>query len=109
MASGFIQNEPRKGQSGACGCHHLHGLLARRRLFESVGLFDTELDIANDIEWFARVKDRGTRIVVFDAVVIHKRVHSRNLSCSTAQRPVINREMIRTRRESIHRQRTSTS
>jgi hypothetical protein len=40
-------------------------------------------------------------------VVIHKRVHARNLSYSAARTPVINQEMIHALRQSIHRQRDS--
>lgn len=82
-------------------------LLAQRSLFDDIGDFDTAMEIANDIEWFARLKDRRVPIVVVPDVVIHKRVHARNLSYATARTPIINQEMIRALRESIHRQRTS--
>jgi glycosyltransferase involved in cell wall biosynthesis len=80
-------------------------LLARRRLFDQVGLFNVDLDIANDIDWFARLKDQRVSIAIVDDVVIYKRVHAQNLSYSAARTPVINRELIRTLRDSIHRQR----
>lgn len=80
-------------------------LLARRALFDTVGLFNVELNIANDIDWFARLKDQRTPIAIVDEVVIYKRVHGQNLSYSAAKTPTINREMIQTLRESIRRQR----
>jgi glycosyltransferase involved in cell wall biosynthesis len=80
-------------------------LLAWRALFDEVGYFDTAMEIANDIEWFARLKDRRTPVAIVPDVVIHKRVHSRNLSYSAARTPVVNREMIQALRQSIHRQR----
>jgi glycosyltransferase involved in cell wall biosynthesis len=80
-------------------------LLARRRLFDRVGLFDPDWVIANDIDWFARLKDHGTRLVVLPQVLLEKRVHDGNVSYVSARTSLINTEMIRALRRSIHRQR----
>jgi glycosyltransferase involved in cell wall biosynthesis len=84
-------------------------LLARRSVFDEVGWFDASFEIANDIDWFARLKDRGVSVAIVEDVVIYKRVHARNLSYSATRSPTINREMIRSLRDSIHRQRPTTS
>jgi glycosyltransferase involved in cell wall biosynthesis len=76
-------------------------LLARRSVFETVGDFDTGFAIASDIEWFARVKDAGLAHAVVPEVVIHKRVHDRNLSHFQAQD--LNRQIVRLLRESVAR------
>jgi glycosyltransferase involved in cell wall biosynthesis len=85
---------------------HMPGaLLARRRLFDMVGLFDPAWAIASDIDWFAKIKDHGCEIAVVPEVVIEKRVHDRNLSYVTAKTPVVNREILKLLHESIKRQR----
>lgn len=80
-------------------------LLADRTLFDDVGLFDPTWTIANDIDWFAQLKDRGDRMAIVPEVLLHKRVHDQNVSYLTARSPIINAEMIRVLRQSIHRQR----
>ena len=80
-------------------------MLVRRALFDDVGYFDPAWTIANDIDWFAELKDRQTRIAILPDVLIHKRVHADNLSYLASRSPVINAEMIRVLRRSIHRQR----
>jgi glycosyltransferase involved in cell wall biosynthesis len=86
---------------------HMPGaLLARRTLFDVIGPFDTNWAIASDIDWFAKVKDAGCRIEVVPHVVIRKRVHDNNLSYVTATTPVMNQEILKLLRQSIHRQRT---
>ena len=89
---------------------HMPGaLLARRALFDRIGLFDTNWAIASDIDWFAKVKDAGCRIEVVPDVVIRKRVHDSNLSYVTATTPVMNQEILRLLRQSVHRQRTKSA
>jgi glycosyltransferase involved in cell wall biosynthesis len=85
---------------------HMPGaLLVRRTLFDRVGRFDTHWNIASDIDWFARLKDAGERVLVVPHVVIRKRVHDRNLSYVTATTPVMGQEIVSLLRQSIHRQR----
>jgi GT2 family glycosyltransferase len=55
-------------------------LVARRRAFERVGVFDTSYHVAEDVDWFARAKDAGLVIEVVGEVLLHKRVHARNAS-----------------------------
>jgi glycosyltransferase involved in cell wall biosynthesis len=79
-------------------------LLARRSVFDAVGLFDTSYDIAIDVDWFARVKDAGIQLGVVQAVVIEKRVHDTNLSLSDVRHN--NQELLRVLRDSVARQRS---
>ncbi len=58
-------------------------LLARRRVFDRVGLFDTEIRAAEDMDWFARAADMGVAIALIDKVLLHKRIHDRNTSVQT--------------------------
>ena len=78
-------------------------LLARRSVFARIGVFDTRWDYSADVDWFARVKDAGLRTEVVPEVLMHRRVHDRNLS--TLGGTVVNRELIELLRESVERQR----
>jgi glycosyltransferase involved in cell wall biosynthesis len=60
-------------------------LLARRRVFERVGLFDTEIRAAEDMDWFARAVDLGVSIAIIDKVLLYKRIHDRNVSVNTTE------------------------
>jgi glycosyltransferase involved in cell wall biosynthesis len=76
-------------------------LLARRRLFERIGNWGEGWVVANDIDWFLRLKDSGLAIGTLDEVVLHKRVHSRNFSYVTADDQVYPKEVLRLLRSSI--------
>jgi glycosyltransferase involved in cell wall biosynthesis len=77
-------------------------LLIRRSGFDRVGSFRTDLLVASDIDWFARLKDRGLRRAVIPRVLVRKRVHDANLSYFHAQ--TLNRELLGLLRESVKRQ-----
>lgn len=89
---------------------HMPGaLLAWRRVFDEIGPFPTTEDyvVANDIEWFARLKDSGMRTEVADGALTHKRVHDSNVSLFQAKE--YNAELMRILRESVARQRAQSS
>jgi len=87
---------------------HMPGtLFARRRLFESIGDWGEGWAVANDLDWFLKVKDRGLPIGVLDEVVLHKRVHSRNFSYVSAEDPAYPKEILRLLRNSILRKRAN--
>lgn len=60
-------------------------LVARREAFERVGLFDTTFRTAEDVDWYARAKDREIPMKVLPDVLLEKRVHDENASTSGAQ------------------------
>jgi glycosyltransferase involved in cell wall biosynthesis len=53
-------------------------LVARRAVFDKIGLFDPQLRVGEFIDWFARAKDAGFRYAVEDPVLLHRRIHDRN-------------------------------
>jgi glycosyltransferase involved in cell wall biosynthesis len=55
-------------------------LLARRSVFERVGLFDTSYRVGEDTEWFARAVDTGIRMGMLPDVLVRRRIHGANLS-----------------------------
>ena len=66
--------------SGSHPAFIMETLLVRPSLFESIGLFDPDLFIAEDVDWFARVKDAGVQGVLLPEVLLYKRIHSNNTS-----------------------------
>lgn len=55
-------------------------LLARRDVFDRVGLFDADLWFVDSLEWFSRATDAGITIAVLPEVLLYHRVHGGNLS-----------------------------
>jgi glycosyltransferase involved in cell wall biosynthesis len=86
---------------------HMPGaLLARRAVFDEVGPFRTDYNIASDIDWFARLKDAGMRTEVAEGALTFKRVHDSNLSYFEAED--MNSEILRLLRASVARQRSAS-
>jgi glycosyltransferase involved in cell wall biosynthesis len=80
-------------------------VMIRRAALDAVGRFRTDLEVASDIDWFARVKDRSLTPAVVPEVLVHKRVHDRNFSYTHAQR--LNGELLELLRGSVARQRSA--
>jgi GT2 family glycosyltransferase len=54
--------------------------LYRRRVFERVGLFDTELKFGEDTDWYRRARELGCRIEALEEVTLHVRRHDQNMT-----------------------------
>jgi glycosyltransferase involved in cell wall biosynthesis len=80
---------------------NLETLVARRDAFDLIGLFNTELTIAIDIDWFSRARDANIPAACLPQVLLHKRVHNSNLSNTEANTG----ELLKVLRESIQRKR----
>jgi glycosyltransferase involved in cell wall biosynthesis len=79
----------------------LGSCLLRRALFDSVGNFDTNYQMASDNDWFVRALDMGLEIAHTEEVYLKRRLHRGNHS----QDPRSVREMLAIHRQSIHRKR----
>lgn len=66
-------------------------LVARRRAFEEIGMFDAEMRVAEDVDWYARASDMGAPMALVERVLLHKRIHDQNLSTSAAGTPLLMR------------------
>ena len=55
-------------------------LLARKSVFDLVGLFDTSFRVGEDTEWFARAVDGGVKMGMLPDVLVRRRIHGANLS-----------------------------
>ncbi len=84
-------------------------LLCRKSVFETLGGFTTDLNIASDVEWFARAKDHRLVLGVVPEVLLFKRVHDANLSYLDARARQFNREVVGLLKQSIDRQRANKS
>ena len=78
--------------------------LARRSVFETIGLFNKNLKIAADVDLIARLKDQDVPMAIFPELVLRKRVHGSNLSSDAK---VGNRELLTVLRRSVGRQRAN--
>ncbi|MCT7980094.1 glycosyltransferase [Laspinema olomoucense] len=75
-------------------------LVARKSLFDSVGKFNSNFTIANDVDWFSRVKDLNISVIAIPEVFLHKYIHDTNLS---NQAQVNNQDLLKLLRQSIER------
>ena len=55
-------------------------LMARRALFETVGLFDPALGHGDSTDWFLRASERGTVMELLSEVLTYRRLHPNNRS-----------------------------
>ncbi len=55
-------------------------LLARRALFETVGVFDNGYSHAKDVDWFVRAAEAGARMAILPQILLHRRLHGSNRS-----------------------------
>lgn len=61
-------------------------LLAPRRLFDAIGVFNTALKHGDDTDWFLRAEQYGASIEVLTDVLVFRRLHANNRSRQWAGR-----------------------
>lgn len=87
--------------------HHLGYMpgcfLGKRDVFERQGLFETRWEVSSDLVWFSNLKKSEERIGILNETILFKRVHNRNLSYTTAQTPVYQKELLQLLHESIRK------
>ena len=77
--------------------------LYRRRVFESVGLFDAELEFAEDTDWYNRAYELGRSIERLDEVTLHVRRHGQNM---TTGKSLVELNVLRVFKRALDRKRT---
>jgi glycosyltransferase involved in cell wall biosynthesis len=55
-------------------------LLARRSVFDAVGLFNEDMTFGDALEWFLRADRRGVRRAILPEVLLLRRLHEGNLT-----------------------------
>lgn len=73
-----LLNEPRVA-------YIMETLCANRTVFERVGLFNEEMQSSEDVDWFARAKDMQIDSIVVAEVLLHKRIHDKNIHLNSKQ------------------------
>lgn len=58
----------------------LGSMLCKRSVFDCVGLFDEALEQAEDVDWFARVKESRIATSAIDEVTLEYRIHDDNMT-----------------------------
>lgn len=58
----------------------LGSMLCRRSVFDVVGLFDEALEHAEDVEWFARMKENAIPTDTIDDITLEYRIHGGNMT-----------------------------
>lgn len=80
-------------------------LIARRALFNLIGGFDPEITYGEDMDWFARAKDKNIPMAVIPEVLVYKRVCDSNVSYRPSDAREINRSILKLIKNSLDRQR----
>jgi glycosyltransferase involved in cell wall biosynthesis len=55
-------------------------LVARRQVFDAIGVFDEEIFGGDDLDWMLRASEAGFAIERLDGKLLRRRVHTRNIS-----------------------------
>ena len=79
-------------------------LVARRSVFDRIGLFDPSFAVSEDTDWFARARDDGVPTILLPETLVHKRVHETNASISHGG---TNGLLLKALRQSIARKRSA--
>ncbi|MEA5619904.1 glycosyltransferase [Cronbergia sp. UHCC 0137] len=77
-------------------------LLVRKSLFAQIGNFNPNFIIGCDVDWFARAKDDQISAAYIPQVLLHKRVHTNNLSANVRTNQ---EEIMQILKQSLQRQR----
>lgn len=78
----------RVGPDEADTLHHAltpSGCVIRRSVFDTVGPFDTRYRLACDHAWFIRARRLGVAVEIIPRCLLHKQIHSANISHDRAR------------------------
>ncbi len=81
---------------------YIGAALYRRRVFEQVGLFDTDLTFAEDTDWFNRARDADIGLMRVPAVTLLVRRHGQNM---TNDNPLARQHSLRAIKKQLDRKR----
>ena len=79
-------------------------LVARKAVFEVVGVFDVTYKHAKDVDWFIRAREAGLRMAILPDILLRRRLHGSNRSFSQQSRKL---EFMRAVKSSIERGRAA--
>jgi glycosyltransferase involved in cell wall biosynthesis len=86
-------------------------LVIHRRIFDMVGLFNTNFRISSDVEWFSRLADASISRMVVPEVVLYRRIHGSNLGYENLgfKTKAGNPLLLKALRDSVHRKQKKIS
>ena len=76
LRPGFKRESFEVGQAGCTA----GALLAKREAFRQIGMFDPDLPVGCDQDWFARARDAQLPMHSIPEPLLYKRIHNTNLS-----------------------------
>jgi glycosyltransferase involved in cell wall biosynthesis len=76
-------------------------LIARKSLFDKIGVFDPKYAIACDVDWFTRAADLNAKAAFISEILLYKRIHATNLSSNVRTNK---KELFRVIKKSLDRQ-----
>lgn len=79
--------------------------LFRTSVFEQIGLFNEELKIGEDLDWYNRAKEQGVRMRTTDDVMLYYRHHSANY---TRDQDLVKSTLLKAIKYSLDRRRSET-
>ena len=77
-------------------------LVARKSIFEEIGMFDPKYKVGHDTDWLARAKDAGIQMKILPDVLLRRYIHGDNL---TSNVEVSQSEMVALLKASLDRRR----
>jgi len=79
--------------------------LMKKSVFEEIGIFDEDMTIGEDTDWFMRVRENGIPISVKQKTVLYYRYHNKNL---TKNDSIYNRSIFQILKKAKDRKANST-
>jgi len=61
-------------------------LMVRRRVFDTIGQFNSTLTHAIDVDFFIRAKEAGLRMDIIQEIFLYHRIHGSNMSLQSSSR-----------------------
>ena len=80
-------------------------VMVKRAIFDQIGLFNPEIPISSDADWFARANDAQIPTYTLPQVLLERRIHNKNQSQQSKQ---IHKELFRLLHASIKRKQEVT-
>ncbi len=80
-------------------------LMARKKVFDTIGCFDSRYRGTAGGEWFVRAKDAGIRKSILPHLLLFRRIHGENLSYDDSK--TLNANIVRILKESLDRRKSA--
>jgi GT2 family glycosyltransferase len=79
---------------------NLGAALFKLTVIKQVGLFDTEFNSGEDIDWFFRAREKNIQLIIHKQIVHYFRIHGKNIS---NDQKMVNSELLKVHKKSLDR------